>query len=209
LVAKVHNEVRRYAGRGDSVFLIGHAEHEEVQGTRGEAADDVLVVEDLAQAEIVRPRDPERVAYVMQTTLAVDEAEEIAGVLRSRFPRLRAPRREDICYATTNRQQAVRSLASDCDLVLVVGSANSSNAARLVEVAERAGARAELIEDEREVRLSWLAGARRVGVTAAASTPPHLVERAVAAFSGFGAVAVEERPTKTENVNFPLPVEVR
>jgi 4-hydroxy-3-methylbut-2-enyl diphosphate reductase len=208
LVAKVHNEVRRYAGRGDSVFLIGHAEHEEVQGTRGEAADDVLVVEDLAQAEIVRPRDPERVAYVMQTTLAVDEAEEIADVLRARFPALAGPRRDDICYATSNRQTAVKATAASSDLVLVVGSANSSNSLRLVEVAEREGARAHLVEDAEHVELRWLAGVTRIGVTAGASAPPHLVDELVRCLRGLGATAVRDSRLAEEDIRFTLPREV-
>jgi 4-hydroxy-3-methylbut-2-enyl diphosphate reductase len=208
LVSKVHHEVRRFTDKGYQVVMIGHPGHDETEGTLGEAEGITLLTtrDDVDRLEV---RDPERLAYITQTTLSPDDVAGIVSELSNRYPAVVGPHAADICYATQNRQDAVTAIARDCDLVLVVGSANSSNAARLVEVAERAGARAELIEDEREVRLSWLAGARRVGVTAAASTPPHLVERAVAAFSGFGAVAVEERPTKTENVNFPLPVEVR
>jgi 4-hydroxy-3-methylbut-2-enyl diphosphate reductase len=208
LVTKVHAEVKRYAGRGETVFLIGHGDHEEVVGTVGEAPSRVVVVEDVAAAARVTAPDPGRVAYAMQTTLAVDEAEEIAGVLRSRFPALQAPRREDICYATTNRQQAVRALSSACDLVLVVGSANSSNSLRLVEVAARAGVEAHLVEDLSEVDLAWLAGARTVGVTAGASAPPHLVDDVVAGLAGLGPVSVRESSVGAENIQFTLPSSV-
>jgi 4-hydroxy-3-methylbut-2-en-1-yl diphosphate reductase len=208
LVTKVHSEVKRYAGRGETVFLIGHGDHEEVVGTLGEAPADIVLVEDVAAAPKVTAHDPGRVAYAMQTTLAVDEAEEIAAVLRSRFPSLHAPRREDICYATTNRQQAVRAIASDCDLVLVVGSGNSSNSLRLVEVAEREGARAHLVEDAGEIELAWLAGARTVGITAGASAPPHLVDDIVAGLAGLGPVTARESRVGAENVQFALPKEV-
>jgi 4-hydroxy-3-methylbut-2-en-1-yl diphosphate reductase len=208
LVAKVHAEVRRYAGRGDTVFLIGHADHEEVEGTLGEAPDDVLVVPDVAAAATVVPRDPARVAYTTQTTLAVDETEEIAQVLRARFPALTGPRSEDICYATTNRQQAVRALAGRVDLLLVVGSANSSNSRRLVEVAERAGTRAYLIDDARELDPVWLAGARRVGVSAGASAPEHLVDELLACLAGFGPVSTTSTTTVAEDVRFAPPKEM-
>jgi 4-hydroxy-3-methylbut-2-en-1-yl diphosphate reductase len=208
LVTKVHTEVKRYAGRGDTVFLIGHGDHEEVVGTVGEAPANVVVVEDVAAAARVTASDPGRVAYAMQTTLAVDEAEEIAGVLRNRFPALQAPRREDICYATTNRQKAVRDIAAECDLVLVVGSANSSNSVRLVEVAAREGVEAHLVEDAGAIRLEWLAGVRTVGVTAGASAPPHLVDDVVAALAGLGPVTVRESGAGTENIRFLLPKEV-
>jgi 4-hydroxy-3-methylbut-2-enyl diphosphate reductase len=226
LVTKVHNEVRRYAGRGDTVFLIGHADHEEVEGTVGEAAStrpadsassagfhpptggEVVVVEDVEDAAVVQPRDPGRVAYAMQTTLAVDEAEQVAAVLRHRFPALTAPRRDDICYATTNRQRAVRAVAAGADLVLVVGSPNSSNSKRLAEVAAREGARAHLLDDVGELDLTWLAGARRIGVSAGASAPDHLVDELVTCLSGFGPAIVTTTTTGTEDVRFTLPKEV-
>jgi 4-hydroxy-3-methylbut-2-enyl diphosphate reductase len=208
LVTKVHSEVRRYAGRGDTVFLIGHGDHEEVEGTVGEAPGNVVVVEDVAAAARVTPGDPGRVAYAMQTTLAVDEAEQIAGVLRERFPALRGPRREDICYATTNRQQAVRAIARECDLVLVLGSANSSNSVRLVEVAQREGVRALLVDDAGQVELRVLKGVRRVGITAGASAPPQLVDELVHCLSGLGPVAVREAQAEPENIHFTLPREV-
>ncbi|MBO0874273.1 MAG: 4-hydroxy-3-methylbut-2-enyl diphosphate reductase, partial [Pseudonocardia sp.] len=208
LVSKVHAEVRRYSGRGDTVFLIGHADHEEVQGTLGEAPSRVVVVEDAEAARRVRPEDPERVAYTMQTTLAVDEAEDIASVLRERFPTLSSPRTDDICYATTNRQWAIREVAAASDLVLVVGSPNSSNSLRLVEVAEREGVPAHLVDDVGEVDLRWLAGARRVGITAGASAPPYLVEQLVHCLGGLGPVETTENRIVDENVLFTLPREV-
>jgi 4-hydroxy-3-methylbut-2-enyl diphosphate reductase len=208
LVAKVHTEVKRYAARGETVFLIGHGDHEEVEGTVGEAPGNVIVVEDAAAAARVRATDPGRVAYAMQTTLAVDEAEQIAGVLRDRFPSLAGPRREDICYATTNRQQAVRAIARESDLVLVVGSANSSNSVRLVEVAERAGVPAHLVEDVGEVDLAWLAGVGTLGITAGASAPPHLVDDVVAGLAGLGPVTAREISVGAEDIQFTLPKEV-
>jgi 4-hydroxy-3-methylbut-2-enyl diphosphate reductase len=208
LVTKVHTEVRRYSRRGDTVFLIGHADHEEVVGTRGEAPDRVVVVADAEQAERVQAADPDRVAYVMQTTLAVDEAEQVATVLRRRFPALSAPPSDDICYATTNRQQAVRRVAAACDLVLVLGSANSSNSQRLAEVAERQGARAQLVEDAAAVDLRWLAGAPRVGITAGASAPPHLVDDLVEALRGLGPLTVSHAEGPAEDISFALPKEM-
>ena len=208
LVTKVHAEVRRYAGRGDTVFLIGHRDHEEVEGTYGEAPANVIVIEDLDEAARVAPPDPGSVAYAMQTTLAVDEADEIADVLRSRFPSLAAPRKDDICYATTNRQSAVRAVAQESDVVLVVGSTNSSNSKRLVEVAEREGTPAYLIDDASEVDLRWLAGTSRVGVTAGASAPPSLVDDLIHALSGLGPVTVRETQVVEEDVHFTLPKEV-
>ncbi|MDT7617636.1 MAG: 4-hydroxy-3-methylbut-2-en-yl diphosphate reductase [Pseudonocardiales bacterium] len=213
LVAKVHTEVRRRVGRGDTVFLIGHADHEEVEGTVGEAARDdisgeVVVVDSAEAAATVIVRDPDRVAYAMQTTLAVDEAEEIAAVLRGRFPAVNAPRRDDICYATTNRQRAVRAVAADADLVLVVGSPNSSNSVRLAEVASRGGVPAHLVDDAGELDLRWLADARRVGVSAGASAPGHLVDDLVTTLSGLGPVTVTTTTTDTEDIRFTLPKEV-
>ncbi|WP_433559823.1 4-hydroxy-3-methylbut-2-enyl diphosphate reductase [Pseudonocardia xinjiangensis] len=208
LVAKVHTEVRRYSDRGNTVFLIGHSDHEEVEGTVGEAPDDVVVVEDVAAARTVQPRDAARVAYAMQTTLAVDEAEEIADVLRGRFPGLAGPRRDDICYATTNRQRAVRAVAATADLVLVVGSPNSSNSRRLAEVAGRDGVPAHLVDDVGELDLRWLAGVQRVGVTAGASAPDHLVDDVVSCLSGLGPVTVTTATTGTESITFTLPKEV-
>ncbi|NNG38459.1 4-hydroxy-3-methylbut-2-enyl diphosphate reductase [Flexivirga sp. ID2601S] len=208
LVAKVHQEVRRFSGSGRTVFLIGHADHEEVVGTRGEAPDHVEVVGSVADARSVQVAHPERVSYVMQTTLSVEEADEIATVLRGRFPALQAPRRDDICYATSNRQHAVRQVAADTDLVLVVGSANSSNSMRLVEVARAAGTDAHLIEDASDLRLEWLTGVHRIGVSAGASAPPTLVDELIAALSAFGDIEVTRHGGVTETVQFTLPREV-
>jgi 4-hydroxy-3-methylbut-2-enyl diphosphate reductase len=208
LVTKVHSEVRRFADRGATVVLIGHHEHEEVEGTRGEAPEHVVVVSDAQEAARVAVPDPDNVAYVMQTTLAADEAQEAASVLRQRFPSLAGPRKDDICYATTNRQEAVRAVAREADLVLVLGSANSSNSHRLVEVVEADGVEAHLVEDAESVDLRWLAGARRVGVTAGASAPPHLVDELLTCLSGLGRIRVREASVTEENVQFQLPKEV-
>ncbi len=209
LVAKVHAEVRRFAAGGSTVFLIGHEEHEEVAGTRGEAPESVTVVANPVEAAAVRPADPRKVAYVMQTTLAADEAGSTAAVLRERFPALVAPPKEDICYATTNRQAAVRKIAKQCDLMLVLGSSNSSNSQRLAEVAERCGSTAHLVDDVSGIDLRWLAGARRIGVTAGASAPPHLVDEVVQGLSGLGNVTVTEASTVDEKVEFSLPADVK
>ena len=208
LVAKVHTEVKRYAARGDTVFLIGHEGHEEVEGTVGEAPTRIKVIGDVHDAAATLVDSPNRVAFAMQTTLAVDEAEEIAAVLRSRFPALAGPRREDICYATTNRQQAVRAIVPDCDVLLVVGSGNSSNSIRLVEVAARDGVAAHLVEDVFSVSLAWLAGGRRIGITAGASAPPELVDQLIAAIAGLGPAPIREVVAQPEDVHFTLPKEV-
>jgi 4-hydroxy-3-methylbut-2-enyl diphosphate reductase len=208
LVSKVHHEVRRYAVRGSTVLLIGHRDHEEVIGTTGEAPDNVIVVADPAEAETVQVPDPGRVAYAMQTTLAVEEADRTAAVLRRRFPALAGPRKDDICYATSNRQTAVRELARRSDLVIVLGSQNSSNSKRLAEVAEAEGTRSVLVDDAGDVQLGWLAGTTRIGVTAGASAPPALVDDLVRALSGLGPVTVTESGTLTEDVRFALPREV-
>jgi 4-hydroxy-3-methylbut-2-enyl diphosphate reductase len=208
LVSKVHQEVRRYADRDSTVLLIGHRDHEEVVGTMGEAPGNVVVVENPAEAETVQVPDPAKVGYAMQTTLAVEEAAETAAVLRRRFPALSGPRRDDICYATSNRQAGVRELARGCELVVVLGSQNSSNSRRLAEVAEAEGAQAVLVDDATEVELGRLAGATRIGVTAGASAPPALVAELVRSLSGLGAVTVTETGTLTEDVRFSLPREV-
>ena len=208
LVSKVHQEVRRYAERDRTVLLIGHPDHEEVVGTIGEAPGNVIVVDNPAEAETVQVPDPAKVGYAMQTTLAVEEAAETAAVLRRRFPALTAPRKDDICYATTNRQAAVREIARRSDLVIVLGSQNSSNSQRLAEVAEAEGAHAVLVDDAGEVELGRLAGAARIGITAGASAPPALVDELVRCISGLGPVTVTETGTLTEDVSFALPKEV-
>jgi len=208
LVTKVHNEVRRFAGLDHTVFLIGHADHEEVVGTYGEAPDNVVVVNDPDEAMTVEAADPTKVSYVMQTTLAVDEAEKTATILRERYPALNAPRKDDICYATTNRQQAVRAVARHSDLVIVVGSRNSSNSQRLREVAEGEGTPAYLVDDLSEVELTWLHDVGRVGITAGASAPPHLVDEVVAGLAGLGRLEVRQTEVVSESVRFTLPREV-
>jgi 4-hydroxy-3-methylbut-2-en-1-yl diphosphate reductase len=208
LVSKVHHEVRRYAVRDSTVLLIGHPDHEEVVGTTGEAPGKVIVVPGPAEAERVQVPDPARVAYAMQTTLAVEEAAETAAVLRRRFPAIAGPRKDDICYATSNRQAAVREIARQSDLVIVIGSQNSSNSQRLAEVAEAEGTRAVLVDDAAEVRLHWLAGATRIGISAGASAPPDLVGNLILNLSGLGSVTVTESGAVTEDVRFSLPKEV-
>jgi 4-hydroxy-3-methylbut-2-enyl diphosphate reductase len=209
LVAKVHTEARRRAKDGYSIVLIGHDEHEEVIGTRGESPEHIQVLHRPADVAELAVPDPQRIAYLTQTTLSVEETEEVIAALRARFPAVVGPRTDDICYATQNRQEAVRRIAGSCELVLVVGSANSSNSNRLVEVARRAGCRAELVEDETEIDLRWLAGTRTVGVTAGASAPEVIVQRVVAALSSLGAVDVIDEPVVVEEMHFSLPTEVR
>lgn len=209
LVAKVHTEVRRYASRDFNLVLIGHAEHEEVEGTYGEAPDRIRIVESVEDVAALNFHDDEPVAYLTQTTLAIDETAEIVGALRARYPGIDAPSASDICYATQNRQDAVRSIAHRCDLMIVVGSANSSNTARLVEVAQREGCRAELIEDQSQLQLGWLVGVRSIGVTAGASVPDQLVRDVVDAISSLGPVRLSEEIVAQETVHFALPTRVR
>ena len=209
LVAKVHAEARRFASDGYLVALIGHEGHEEVEGTLGEAPDSVALVQTAADVGALQPPDPGKVAYLMQTTLAADEAADIAEALRERFPAARAPGSDDICYATTNRQRAARAVAAEADLVLVAGSANSSNSVRLVETAQRAGTTAYLIDGPSDIELSWLAGVSAIGLTAGASAPPAVVQDIINALRGLGTVEVSERVITTENIRFSLPKEVR
>jgi 4-hydroxy-3-methylbut-2-enyl diphosphate reductase len=208
-VAKVHAEARRFAADGYLVALIGHAGHEEVEGTLGEAPESMALVETADDVAALRPDDPAKVAVLMQTTLAVDEAAGVSAALKERFPAARAPGSDDICYATTNRQQAVRAVAADSDLVLVAGSANSSNSVRLVETARRAGTPAYLIDGPSDIQLEWLAGVSTVGLTAGASAPPAVIDDIIAALRGLGQVEVGERVVTTENIKFSLPKEVR
>ena len=209
LVAKVHAEARRFASSGYDIVLVGHEGHEEVDGTFGEAPDRTHVIAGVEEVDALRVDDPERVAYLTQTTLAVDETAEVVQALRGRFPSLVGPKASDICYATQNRQDAVRALAEDCDLVLVVGSTNSSNSRRLVEVSERAGCKALLVEDASEIPPELLADVGRVGVTAGASAPESLVEGVVRAIQGLGGATVSERTVATEEIHFKLPIELR
>jgi 4-hydroxy-3-methylbut-2-enyl diphosphate reductase len=209
LVAKVHAEARRHVRDGHLVVLIGHAGHEEVEGTLGEAPEAMTLVQSVADVAALDPADPDKVAYLMQTTLAADEAAEIVDALRQRFPGARGPGSDDICYATTNRQVAVRAIAAESDVVLVAGSANSSNSRRLVETAERAGTPAYLIDNTGDIELGWLTGASVVGITAGASAPPEAVSQIVATLEGLGRVEVGERVLATESITFSLPKEVR
>jgi 4-hydroxy-3-methylbut-2-enyl diphosphate reductase len=205
LVTKVHAEARRFAARGDTVVLIGHAGHEEIEGTLGEAPDQTVLVQSVHEVAELAVADPARVSYLTQTTLAVDETTEIIQVLRTRFPALRGPASDDICYATTNRQDALRAIADQSDLVLVVGSGNSSNSLRLVELAQRHGIPSYLIDDARDIRSEWLEEVAVVGVTAGASAPPRLVEAVITALAELGPVTVVERETTRENIRFTLP----
>jgi len=209
LVAKVHAEVRHYAERGYTIFLIGHRGHDEVEGTTGVAPEAVLLIETRADAERVEPPRADRLAYVTQTTLGLDDTAQIVAVLRRRFPGIEAPRKADICYATTNRQRAVAALLPEIDLLLVIGSANSSNSRRLVELAESGGVPAHLVEDETAIRRRWLEDVRTVGVTAGASTPERLVARVVAWLRERFDPVVEERGDPLERIEFNLPVALR
>jgi 4-hydroxy-3-methylbut-2-enyl diphosphate reductase len=208
LVAKVHAEARRFAREGYTVALIGHEGHEEVEGTLGEAPGSTVLVQTPSDVDALEP-GPAGVAYLMQTTLAVDEAISVASALKGRFPSIKAPGSDDICYATTNRQAAVREVAAEADLVLVAGSRNSSNSVRLVETALRGGTPAYLIDGASDIELSWLTGVSVVGITAGASAPPAVVSEIVNALSGLGRVTVSEKVTTTESVQFGLPREVR
>ena len=209
LVAKVHASAKRYAAEGYTVLLVGHAGHEEVEGTLGEAPEATILVETVADAERVELADPLRVAYVTQTTLSVDETAEIVETLRHRFPAIEGPDEGDICYATTNRQRAVKQLAAEVDLLLVIGSENSSNSNRLVETARAAGVEAHLIEDETAIDERWLARAETVGLTSGASAPERLVTRVCDWFRARGVHDIRSAGAVVENVFFRLPVEVR
>jgi 4-hydroxy-3-methylbut-2-enyl diphosphate reductase len=205
LVAKVHTEAKRFVSRGATVLLVGHANHDEVEGTLGEAPGRIKLVQNTAEAATVEVDDPSRVAYVLQTTLGVDDAAATVAALRERFPTIESSPTDDICYATTNRQRAVSAIVPDSDLLLVIGSKNSSNSLRLVEVARAAGTQAHLIEDATDVQPQWLRGARTVGITAGASAPPRLVDELVATLRELGPVEVVERTVAEENLTFTLP----
>jgi 4-hydroxy-3-methylbut-2-en-1-yl diphosphate reductase len=209
LVNKVHAEARRFAEADFDIVLVGHEGHEEVEGTSGEAPERIHVVASAEEIDRLEVRDAGRVAYLTQTTLAVDETAGMVDALRDRFPGLIGPSSSDICYATQNRQDAVRALAADCDVVIVVGSRNSSNSRRLVEVAERAGARAALVEDATDIPPELLIGAVRVGLSAGASAPDSLVAGVLSALDGLGGVTVSEREVAREEVHFKLPPEVQ
>jgi 4-hydroxy-3-methylbut-2-en-1-yl diphosphate reductase len=209
LVTKVHVEAKKFAAEGYTIVLVGHAGHEEVEGTMGEAPEHIVLIENEADVAELEVRDPEKVAYISQTTLSVDETNAIINRLRERFPAIVGPRTDDICYATTNRQAAVKQLARECDLVLVIGSRNSSNSNRLVEVAREHGSDSHLIDNELQVREEWLAGKRVVGITSGASAPEELVQRLVEFFKQRGTSDVRELEVVQEDVRFMLPKAIR
>jgi len=202
LVTKVHLEARRFAGEGSTIVLIGHAGHEEVVGTTGQAPERTILVQDVEEARTVEVSDPTNLSYLTQTTLSVDETNEIIRVLLERFPAMQGPPREDICYATQNRQDAVKEVAGRADVVLVIGSVNSSNSNRLAEVARELGTPAYLVDDETEVDPVWLEGAKVVGLTSGASAPEWLVDRMLAFLAEHGATEVEEVTLAEERLRF-------
>ncbi len=209
LVTKVHREAVKFAEDGYTIILIGHDGHEEVEGTMGEAPDSIILVETLDDVESLEVDDPEKLAFISQTTLSVDETSIIIDRLRERFPSIISPRTDDICYATTNRQAAVKQLAPLCELVLVIGSSNSSNSNRLVEVAREHGARSHLIDNESQVEEQWLEGVETLGITSGASAPEELVQRLVDLFREQGTSDVEEFEVVEEDVRFMLPKTIR
>jgi 4-hydroxy-3-methylbut-2-en-1-yl diphosphate reductase len=209
LVTKVHVEVARQRRHGTEVVLIGHAGHPEVEGTLGQAADGMYLVENVEDVARLTVRDPENLSYATQTTLSLDDTARIVAALRARFPQIHGPKKDDICYATQNRQDAVRALARQCQVVLVVGSANSSNSNRLREVAEAQGARAWMIDGPDDIRREWLADAETVGLTAGASAPEVLVQRVVDRLREWGAAVIDEQSGVPETVTFPMPKELR
>jgi 4-hydroxy-3-methylbut-2-enyl diphosphate reductase len=209
LVTKVHVEAKKFAAEGYTIVLIGHAGHEEVEGTMGEAPENIVLIETEADVDALEVEDPDRVAFISQTTLSVDETSAIIDRLRERFPNITGPRTDDICYATTNRQMAVRQMARECDLVLVIGSRNSSNSNRLVEVARDHGADSHLIDNEGQVREEWLEGKRVVGISSGASAPEELVQRLVGFFRERGTDDVSEFEVVQEDVRFMLPKTIR
>jgi 4-hydroxy-3-methylbut-2-en-1-yl diphosphate reductase len=208
LVTKVHTQARRYAAGGYRLVFIGHAGHEEVEGTTGEAPDRIVLVESVADVEAL-DLPPGPLAYITQTTLSVDETREIIAALRRRFPHIEGPAKEDICYATTNRQRAVKELADEVDLLLVIGSHNSSNSKRLVEVARNAGVESHLVDDVGEIDERWLAGVETAGITSGASAPERLVGEVCEWFRARGVTDISEHRPVAEDVAFKLPVELR
>jgi 4-hydroxy-3-methylbut-2-enyl diphosphate reductase len=209
LVTKVHREAVKFAGEGYTIVLVGHAGHEEVEGTTGEAPDNIVLVQSEEDVDALEVPDPDKVAYISQTTLSVDETRAIINRLRERFPSIVGPRTDDICYATTNRQAAVKQMAAQCDLVLIIGSRNSSNSQRLVDVARDCGTEAHLIDNDAQVREEWLEGAQVVGISSGASAPEELVSRLVDFFRDRGTEQVEEFEMLREDVRFMLPKVIR
>ena len=209
LVTKVHKEALKFARDGYTIVLVGHAGHEEVEGTMGEAPEHIVLVETEEDVDRLEIDNPDKVAYISQTTLSVDETRAIIGRLRERFPSAIGPRTDDICYATTNRQMAVKQLAAQCDLVLVIGSRNSSNSQRLVDVTRELGTEAHLIDHEGQVEESWLEGKRVLGITSGASAPEDLVQRLIDYFRARGTDEVAELEVISEDVRFMLPKTIR
>jgi 4-hydroxy-3-methylbut-2-enyl diphosphate reductase len=209
LVTKVHREAVKFAGEGYTIVLIGHAGHEEVEGTTGEAPDHIVLVQTEEDVDTLEVPDPSKVSYISQTTLSVDETRSIINKLREKFPAITGPRTDDICYATTNRQAAIKQMAAQCDLVLVIGSANSSNSQRMVDVARDCGARSHLIDNESMVQEDWLDGVRVVGISSGASAPEELVDRLVGWFRERGVQSVETFEVLREDVRFMLPKVIR
>ena len=209
LVTKVHVQARRYAAEGYTVVLIGHAGHEEVVGTMGEAPESIVLVESVGDVERLARASDEKLAYITQTTLSVDETKEIIKALRRRFPDIRGPQKEDICYATSNRQWAVKEMLEHVDALLVIGSRNSSNSNRLVEVARASGVPAHLIDDESDIEATWFDNVETVGLTSGASAPEKLVERVCSWFREHGVSEIEPYQMVDEDVTFRLPVELR
>jgi 4-hydroxy-3-methylbut-2-en-1-yl diphosphate reductase len=209
LVTKVHKEAIKFAKEGYTIVLIGHEGHDEVIGTMGEAPANIILVEDAADVEALTLPPDAKLAFLTQTTLSVDEAKSVIDALKKKYPQVIGPNKDDICYATQNRQDAVKQLAPRCDLVLVIGSRNSSNSNRLVEVARQHGARSHLIDNEQEVREEWLEGVETVGITSGASAPEELVQRLVDFFRTRGAEEVAELEVTEEDVRFMLPKDIR
>ncbi|MFT6437315.1 MAG: 4-hydroxy-3-methylbut-2-enyl diphosphate reductase [Candidatus Azotimanducaceae bacterium] len=211
LVTKVHNEISVYSKKKQEAILIGHAGHPEVEGTMGQYDDPSLIylVEDESDVETLELKDPGNVAYVTQTTLSVDDTAKVIDKLRDKFPKIKGPKKDDICYATQNRQDAVKQLALESDLILVVGSANSSNSNRLKELAERLGVAAYLIDTAGDIEHRWISGVARIGVTSGASAPEHLVQEVVRFIQNFADAEVEELIIREELIEFSLPKELR
>ena len=205
LVTKVHIQAQHYSSKGNRILLIGHPGHPEVEGTRGRIDGPVTVLSTVEEVEALEVADPERLAYVTQTTLSIDDTRAVIDALVARFPHIQGPDLKDICYATQNRQNAVREMARDIDVLLVVGSRNSSNSNRLAELGARSGVRSHLIDDASEIRPEWLASARSIGVTAGASAPEALVQKVIARLFDFGVEKVEEMEGEVETTVFRLP----
>jgi len=205
LVTKVHVEVKKMREAGQEIIMIGHKGHPEVEGTMGQSPDGMYLVDDASEVASLEVRDPDNLAYVTQTTLSVDDAARVVDALRARFPNIRGPKKDDICYATQNRQDAVKKLAAECDLVVVVGSPNSSNSNRLREVAANVGIASYMVDSAEELQPEWLLGKHQIGVTAGASAPDVLVQGVIARLQALGASSVKPLDGIEETVNFPLP----